>query len=134
MFSFKLYCSALLVLAIVAGCVSHSSEPSTLLMEETDSGQTVAMTVEQELQISLGSNPSTGYSWEIESALDGILQQIGEPVFMPDTNLPGSGGTEVFTFRAIAAGELSLRLIYHRTWEENVPPIRTFELFITVTP
>lgn len=43
-----------------------------------------------------------------------------------------AGGTEKFTFGATSAGVVTLHVVYRRTFEPGVPPIRTFEVSVTV--
>ena len=36
------------------------------------------------------------------------------------------------TFKVLISGEGRLRLIYHRTFERNVPPLKVFEITVTI--
>jgi predicted secreted protein len=44
----------------------------------------------------------------------------------------GSGGTVVLRFEAAGRGETELRLSYLRTWEQGVPPLKTFAVTVGV--
>jgi inhibitor of cysteine peptidase len=129
-----LYRIVTLILLLVAGCASTPSHSEGILLHESDSGQILELRVNDTFLILLDSNPSTGYSWNVEYIDLAVLEQVGEPLFTPDSNLPGSGGTTMFAFQTIAVGQTLLRLIYHRTWEEDTPPLKTFEITITITP
>jgi len=37
---------------------------------------------------------------------------------------------EIIKFHAIAAGTSHLKLIFHRPFEQNVPPLKTFEVTV----
>jgi predicted secreted protein len=44
----------------------------------------------------------------------------------------GAAGTQVFRFGASSAGMATLKIIYHRSWEYNVPPAKTFSVRVNV--
>jgi predicted secreted protein len=44
----------------------------------------------------------------------------------------GAGGEFFFFFKAITVGSTKVRLIYHRSFEENVPEIDSFEINIII--
>ena len=95
---------------------------------EVDAGQTLVLTLE--------SNPSTGFSWEVIESDDAVLRPKAEPEFKVTSELdpppPGAGGVEIFRFEAVEAGETLLTLVYHRPWEEGVEPLETYSIQITV--
>lgn len=124
----------LLFILLTACSASNHSDSASILLYEGHSGQVVELRIHETFQILLDSNPSTGYSWNIEQIDLDLLEQIGEPQFTSDSDLPGSGGTTVFMFQTIAVGQTMLRLIYHRTWEEDMPPLKTFEITVMITP
>ncbi|MBA7685524.1 hypothetical protein ES703_93949 [subsurface metagenome] len=101
-----------------------------------DNGSQVELEQGRILVITLESNPSTGYRWEQVESQETILEQIGEAEFKPsDTGGPplvGAGGWEIFRFKAISAGQMTLQLVYHRPWEEGVEPINTFSIEVIV--
>jgi len=105
-------------------------------VDASDSGSQVELEKGQTLVITLESNPSTGYRWEVVESEESILEQEGEAEFKSsdtrDPPPPGTGGTETFRFEAKSAGEVTLRLVYHRSWEEGVEPLETFTLQVEV--
>ena len=118
-----------LVIALSIGVfVLHVRGPIRLSME--DNGRTVELRVNDRLEVALGGNPSTGYDWEIASLDSSILRQVDNE-FKPYYDRIGSPGDVILRFEAIALGQMVLRLIYHRPWE-NVPPMETFEATIVV--
>jgi inhibitor of cysteine peptidase len=84
------------------------------------------------LEISLKGNPTTGYSWEAEALDPKMLKQIGEPEFIPDSQLYGSGGTIILKFLATGSGLTHLKVIYHRSFEKNVAPLAMFATDILI--
>jgi predicted secreted protein len=107
-------------------------EPEEVNVDEEDDGSQVELEQGQILVVTLESNPTTGYRWEQIEAQESILQQMGEAEFKPSETgeppLVGAGGWEIFRFKAISAGQMTLQLVYHRPWEEGVEPLKTFSL------
>ncbi|HID86393.1 MAG TPA: hypothetical protein EYP55_03320, partial [Anaerolineae bacterium] len=89
------------------------------------------------LVISLESNPSTGYLWEVAEINEDVLRQVGETEF--EQTLRGDGSAEpsrllgapekqTLRFQVVGAGESPLKLAYRRPWEKEVEPARVFSL------
>jgi len=120
----------LLVLAI--GC-STSKEVKVVA---SVSGSQIELKKGQTLVFTLESNPTTGYQWEVIECEESILQQKGKAEFKSsDTRNPppsGKGGTETFRFDAQSTGKGTLKLVYHRSWEKEVEPLKTFTLQVKV--
>lgn len=129
------------MLLALAGCGADTDLPAGVTSEEVslsakDSGGQVEVDVGQVLVLTLESNPTTGYSWEVVDAEGSVLRQTGEPEFEAasesDPAPLGAGGVEVFRFEAVGAGETRLELVYHRPWEEGVEPLETFSVQVVV--
>ena len=105
-------------------------------VDEEDDGSQVELEQDQILVVTLESNPTTGYLWEVAETQESILEQMGEAEFKQSETggppLVGAGGWEIFRFKAISAGEMTLQLVYHRPWEEGVEPLKTFSLQVVV--
>jgi inhibitor of cysteine peptidase len=110
--------------------------PIEVHVDVDDAGSQVELEGGQILVVTLESNPTTGYRWEQAENQESILEQMGEAEFKPsDTGEPplvGAGGWEIFRFKAISAGQMTLQLVYHRSWEEGVEPINTFSIEVIV--
>jgi inhibitor of cysteine peptidase len=118
----------LLMFVLVAGC----SQRGPILLTEQDSGSAVELRSGDTLELVLDGNLTTGFTWKMDPVDTGILLQIGEPEFKPDTNLTGSGGKFTWRFKAVNSGQTLLRLVYYRPFEQGVPPERIFEATIMV--
>jgi predicted secreted protein len=96
----------------------------------------VTVELGQVFAVTLESNPSTGYGWEWIDEEDSIVEQVGEAQFKGrdtgDPPLVGAGGWEVLTFKAVSPGQMTLKLVYRRAWEEGVEPLKTFLLHVVV--
>ena len=101
------------------GCGSRQTNPS----EEADASQ---IKVGDTFVIELDSNPTTGYSWSLAKAEPNIVEKVSS-VYQPRRTaerLVGSGGTEIWTFKAIAKGQTTLTFEYRRPWEKGTPPAK----------
>jgi inhibitor of cysteine peptidase len=90
----------------------------------------------QVFTVTLESNPSTGYHWEWVAGQESIIEQVGKTEFkQPETGGPplvGAGGWEIFNFKAVSRGQMILKLVYRRPWEEGVDPLKIFLLQVVV--
>jgi predicted secreted protein len=111
-------------------------EPEEVNVDEDNDGSQVELEQGQILVVTLESNPTTGYSWEVVETQESILEQMGDAEFKPSQTgeppLVGAGGWEIFRFKAISAGQMTLQLVYRRPWEEGVEPIKTFSIQVVV--
>jgi len=121
------------IVSLLYACSAEaSSEKSTKPLTEADDGRLIELKIGGKLEIILPGNPTTGFQWEVSEINSAILEPIGEPKFEPSSNAVGSGGNVTLRFEAVGTGQTELKLIHHRPFEENVPPIQTFEVTITV--
>lgn len=121
--------AALLALAMAA---CGQSTPKQVSLSEKDAGRTVQLPVGRTLEVVLEGNPTTGYLWEAAAGDTAIIRQEGEAQFTPATSALGSSGKMTLRFTGVAAGQTVLKLIYHRPFEKNVPPSKTFEVTVVV--
>jgi inhibitor of cysteine peptidase len=120
----------LAILVLVVACNSTND----VKIGAGENGGHVDVRKGQVLVVTLESNPTTGYSWEVANATEGILTQKGEAEYVQGNagnNLLGAGGTETFRFDVVGTGEANLKLIYHRTFEPGVEPAQTYEVALT---
>ncbi|NQT03653.1 MAG: protease inhibitor I42 family protein, partial [Planctomycetes bacterium] len=110
--------------------------PIEVHVDVDDDGSQVELEQGQILVVTLESNPTTGYQWEQAENQESILEQMGEAEFkQSETSEPplvGVGGWEIFRFKAISAGQMTLQLVYRRPWEEGVEPVNTFSIEVIV--
>jgi inhibitor of cysteine peptidase len=100
---------------------------------EEANGSTVTLSPGDDLTISLSGNPTTGYLWEVSGQLDAaVIKASGEPGFQKESGLIGAGGTQTNQFEAVAPGQLTLTMVYHRPWEKGTAPEKTFAVTVVV--
>ena len=80
--------------------------------------------VQDELTVTLGSNPTTGFSWSkyAEIGDETIVQQTSQMYFDTSTEtppIPGTAGEVVWTFKALKAGTTTIFMEYSRPWVEE---------------
>jgi predicted secreted protein len=95
-------------------------------------GGSVQLTAGQELEVVLEGNPTTGFQWEVGSADAAVLRQTGDWDFAPSSDLTGAGGLVTLHFKAVAAGETLLQLVYLQPWDKETPPAETFSVRVVV--
>jgi predicted secreted protein len=70
----------------------------------------------------LPSNTSTGYGWDIIPELDeNIVQLVGQDYIAQQPVMPGSEGMDVWTFRAVHAGDITIVLGYYPPGNDTDP-------------
>lgn len=118
---FLLWISAILLTA----CINPSSTPTATFppspvetenvsLEPTDPTQLITVKAGETFDLVVPSNPSTGYHWDIIPELDANLVEFAEQNYFADQPVvPGSGGMEVWTFRAINPGDTTIVLGYY---------------------
>ena len=76
--------------------------------------------VDEEFELYLASNPTTGYSWKWRNKnfID-VVDSIGHDYDADEPVLDGSGGTEIWKFKGVTVGTDTLKFNYCRSWEEN---------------
>jgi predicted secreted protein len=114
---------------------SLSDIPMTVNVNDNDNGGQVTLRQGQILAVTLESNPTTGYSWYRVEKQDSILEKFGDTLYFPseqDDGTVGAGGWEILYFKSINIGQETLELVYRRSWETDVEPIKTFSIDVVV--
>lgn len=99
----------------LAACATPTPEPapvdpaSSSMPALTDPAQPITVNAGEIFMIVVESNPSTGYHWEVVGELSGV-ELISREYTAAEPVIPGSGGVEVWTFKAVTAGDISVTL------------------------
>jgi inhibitor of cysteine peptidase len=117
----------LVAVMLVAGC-----GPKAVELGADDNGREIELARGQTLVVSLESNPTTGYRWEVVELEGQLLQPVGEAEYHPRSDAIGAPGVEILRFKALNAGRTPLKLVYHRPWEKDAEPLETFSLQVVV--
>jgi len=95
-----------------------------------DAQRTIDLREGERLEVTLSGNPTTGYSWELDSVDESILRSLGKPRYAASSGATGSGGEFIFAFEAKAPGKTELRLVYCRPWEKGTKPAESFAVTV----
>jgi inhibitor of cysteine peptidase len=120
-----------LLITLLIGSVGCTMASEGMKLTENDSGKTVELQVGDELEIALPANPTTGYVWEV-SSVDSVVLKLDKSDFFVGDKMIGSGGTTVMKLHAITSGSSSVKLIYHRPFERNKPPLKNFSIHVQI--
>ena len=94
-----LRCPQWTILLLILVTVSCGDDDGLRVLTDAQSGTEVRMSADEEFEIRLDSNPSTGYAWEVSAMTTPNLVELeATRVIAPDTELVGAGGTEIFAF------------------------------------
>lgn len=118
------------ILIALAGC----GVGVPVRIDAEDNGSTVTLERGQTLVLTLESNPTTGYSWELGEFDEAVLE-LTSSVYVPyghSSGKVGSGGEEIWYFWAQSPGGTMLYLEYLRAWEKGSEPAATFTVTVQV--
>jgi len=124
----RMLCALLLMLG---GCAARPP----VVVTTAEAGRAVTLGPGDELQVRLAANRTTGYRWQLADDPAPILASEAEVTYEPlDTagGRLGAGGTDVWRFRAAAAGRTELVFEYWRPWERSATPADSVRFPITV--
>jgi len=136
--------SILTVLFFTSGVNSQALQPPTsggdsLILGEVDAGREVQIPGDTMLVIELESNPATGYTWEVVDLnsqvlklTDNVLSTSNKTSLKSNTPLLGASQTQVLRFAGLRAGTSKVELVYHRAWEQNAVPLKTYSVSVNV--
>jgi inhibitor of cysteine peptidase len=107
----KLFILLIVAALALTACGGKSTEMPGGELVISEPGKTIEVTAGNEFKIVIDSNPSTGYQWKLVGALDeNIVQFVSNEYRASEPVMPGSGGSDVWVFRAVAAGETTITL------------------------
>jgi inhibitor of cysteine peptidase len=106
--------------------------PREVQLTDADNGKTIELKKGQVSRITLAANPTTGYTWEVVEGDEKVVRQLGEIAFKPESEALGAGGVQIIRLEVVNTGQTTLKLVYHRPWETDVEPLKTFSLTIKV--
>jgi inhibitor of cysteine peptidase len=122
---------ASLGLGLLAACAQH---PSSISLNQNSDCRPLRLSTGQTLVLTLPSNPTTGFRWQLKDSAPGVLKSLGPEVYSTpeDAGLVGGAGQSTWRFQASQAGQGRLLLTYQRPWEVEVAPAQTFDCQVAV--
>jgi inhibitor of cysteine peptidase len=121
---------ALLSVLLLVGC--GGEPPDTVELTADDSGSAIDLAPDGALTVTLESNETTGFSWDVVTEPDeAVLRVTSHEYVAPEDGLVGQGGVDLWTFTGVSPGSTSFQLAYCRPFDrEDVQD--TFELEVNV--
>lgn len=130
--NFPLVIRYLTTIFLVPTLLSVTAFAETVLME-ADCGKTISLKSQEEVMVSLPSNPTTGYGWAmVEQDTDAAVAVVSKE-FRRSASPAGSigaGGVELFRLRLLKAGSFTVTFVYRRSWEKEREPERVFRIIL----
>ncbi|HJR81286.1 MAG TPA: protease inhibitor I42 family protein [Anaerolineales bacterium] len=130
----KRICFLLIAAILLTGCAAFSFTPTPTLPtiptdvtpnslpEPTDPTQLITVGAGETFDIVLPSNSSTGYRWNLVGELDEtVVQFVSQNYMAQEPVIPGSGGVDVWTFRAVNTGDTTIELGYYPPSSDTEP-------------
>lgn len=112
---------------VLSGCIGGE------VSVEVKGDRTIQVKSGQVLKLELESNPTTGYTWEIAGfAGSDTLARMGKYDYQRSSSRIGSGGMQIFKFRAKEKGDAKVIFGYKRLWEKEKEPITRYTVKVTV--
>ena len=116
----------------------EAAAPNKVSADASYDGEEVEVAVGGSVIVTLESNPTTGFQWELAGITDqAVLEKADQEFVSPEaanngTPLVGAPGKEVWTFKALKKGESTISMEYSRPWEKDADPAETFTLTVVV--
>ncbi|MGB3081776.1 MAG: protease inhibitor I42 family protein [Candidatus Omnitrophota bacterium] len=117
----------MLALFTVSGCA-----PAGVIVVHLKGDAEIEIARNQELEVELEANPTTGYSWRVSGLADSsILRLKGGSHYERKSDLIGGGDIEKYRFEALRGGRADLVFEYQRPWEDK-EPVKKYTLGVVV--
>jgi predicted secreted protein len=124
----KIHLFIVVIAFVLSGCEAKNDapdQPSDLAV--SDPARQLTAEAGKEFKIILDSNPTTGYHWEVMGELDkSVVEFVSKNYKADGLQTTGSGGKDVWVFKAVAAGEATITL-------GNYPPDASADAEQTIT-
>jgi len=132
----------LCMVKILIGCVILSGISCSKVMNNTCTtvdaqnytGQAIVIKNDGCVTIEIESQLSTGYRWRFAIKENpGMLINADYKVKTCEGQTVGGIDKEIFTFKAVKAGNVTIVFDYVRPFDKNPKPVKTKEFMITIT-
>jgi len=127
--------SALLAVTGIAPADTDAGGGPTAVVKtltRADGGSSVQMKVGDVVAVRLAENPSTGFVWSTDSTGGDALQLVDSEYLPAADGRVGGPGERSLSFRAVAAGNVELRLKLWREWEGDKSIVDRFAATVRI--
>lgn len=102
-------------------------------LEIIDPANVINVNTDKEFIITLDSNRTTGYQWQLAGPLEENKVQLVKTEYeAAQSGLAGAGGKEVWTFKAVNPGKTAISFGYVRPWEKGKAPVEEKQFAIII--
>jgi len=124
----------LIIASILLGACTGTPEPDEPAgLQISDPAKALEAAAGDEFKIVIESNPTTGYHWELMNEPEANVVILVSNEYKGDEPvMPGSGGVEVWTFKAVSAGETQITLGYYPPSNEPTDPQQTVTFTVKI--
>jgi len=116
------------VVPVMAQQLSEASALQVQVDQTQAQDQSVSLSANQELVVTLDSNPASGHSWELEDGNQSNFVQLVSRKFQPNSDLLGAPGKLKLTFKAKGVGATALRFVYRHLGQSFELPAKEFKV------
>ncbi len=125
----------------LAACTSHGQRIEVSCDDfygESSLNGTIELNPGEQLELSLCSNPTTGFQWEDPplvsdpSVIEAQAMHFDEPSIAGNSELVGAPGIQRWTFKGLESGFAKIELTYSQPWEGGDKAAWTYQLSVTV--
>ena len=88
--------------------------------------------VGDKIRVELCSNPTTGFQWDYQTTIEGVVKEEDHDFEEPKGNVPGAAGIELWTFEAVEKGTTEVQMEYSQPWEGGLKAEWTYTMTVTV--
>ena len=131
--------AAILVLSLLACGPAGKEMPLQAtyndFMQQKSQARNITMTSRDVVKITLPSNASTGFRWELTGISDmAVLTQDGvsEYVLPESSTVVGDYGQEIWTFKPLQRGTSIISLVYSQAWAGGTKAEWTIKIEVKV--
>lgn len=127
----KLLRTCILTGIAVCGLIG-TARAAIVTVDESNAGSQVTLKLNDTLVVSLRSNASTGYSWNVAQNNPSLLRPMGSSYQNTPGGPPGAPGRQMFRFRAVGSGGEGLILLYQKSGMGGVQAAETYQILVVV--
>ncbi len=126
----------LVVLVLVSSCTTSFDYSLTASCEDfADNPNNISeytLEVGDKIRVELCADPSTGYKWDYEMSVEGVVMEEDHDYNEPEDEADGAAGTEFWTFEAINPGNTEVTMDYGQPGVDDSEDHWTLVMTITV--
>jgi inhibitor of cysteine peptidase len=116
-----------------SAAATSTAASSQTTASSSNNGQQINMSAGDTLAVTLNSNVTTGFSWQLDAISDpSVLAKVNSQYIAPASPIPGAGGSEVWNFKALKAGTSAILMEYSQPWAGGTKGAQTFSLTVVV--